>query len=68
MMTLTEIQAWFEMGGHGFFVWMAYGVGLGSMLAFFLWARHLYQLNLERVVKQLKRNSCSEDLAQKGNF
>lgn len=47
------------MGGHGFYVWLAYGVTMTTLLSLVLWL----QLRRKRVISDVRQRAIRQSLA-----
>ena len=54
---MEQIMAFFLMGGHGFYIWLSYGVAAFVMTleAWFVWRRYKKaSVGYEKIKKQIK--------------
>jgi len=67
-MYFHNFEEFIEMGGHGFYVWLAYAVVLFALVAYFVYSNRSaksYQKNLVKFYKRMdSRNQHKTDLEQ----
>ncbi len=60
----NSIEEFLAMGGHGFYVWICYGVVLFSLVFYFYYSKHKEKQRIDELKKFYQRldlNSNSKD-------
>lgn len=56
-MYFHSLADFLAMGGHGFYVWTAYGIALVVVLWHFVWLHHQNRQIKQRILRQLEREA-----------
>jgi len=64
-MYFQSFQEFVEMGGHGFYVWLCYGIVLFSMLSYFFYSIQLAKSNQKELVKFYTRMDARSQASPK---
>jgi len=54
-MYFQSFQEFIHMGGHGFYVWLCYGVVLFALVGYFVYSKQLVKSNQKSLIKFYKR-------------
>ncbi len=64
-MKFDSLDAFFEMGGHGPYVWAAYAIALVIIVANFVWPLVIYRRNLAQLRQEFGEESARHQEQQK---